>query len=135
MKNKRAIFALLLFPLYTVLLSGCELKTDDVNIMCELTIEASLPNPDCKLVDLKDLVLETTNLNTKEVIKQKVTEFPFTITLQKGYYQRIYMDSQSVTEENTVTGEKRVRWIRGSKSDLYLLQDKQKGQLTFFYMR
>lgn len=135
MNNKRVLLALFSTSLCLILMSGCELKTDDVNVMCELTIEGRLPNPDCKLVDFKDLVLETTNLNTKEVIKQKVTEFPFTITLQKGYYQRIYMDSQSVTEENTVTGEKRVRWIRGSKNDLYLLQDKQKVELTFFYMR
>lgn len=135
MNNNRVLLGLFFSSLCLILLAGCELKTDDVNVMCELTIEARLPNPDCKLVDLKDLILETTNLNTKEVIQQKVTEFPFTIKLQKGYYQRIYMDSQSVTEENIVTGEKRVRWIRGSKDDLYLLQDKQKVQLTFFYLR
>lgn len=124
------VIGLLLTQVY-----GCTLRTEDFDVMCEVTITATLTDPEKELVDVSGMTVQFENTNTRETIKKEIDKLPYTIKVQKGLYQRIYMDGNGVIEKSIISGEKKSQWVRGSVNEVYLLDDKAQVNVTLKYMR
>lgn len=124
------VIGLLLTQVY-----GCTLRTEDFDVMCEVTITATLTDPEKELVDVSGMTIQFENTNTRETIKKEIDKLPYTIKVQKGLYQRIYMDGNGVIEKSIISGEKKSQWVRGSVNEVYLLDDKAQVNVTLKYMR